>query len=164
MKFKCQQCGNCCKTININVGYSDILRWAKEQRYDILSKITYVESDENGRSDFYIRDTVTVKDCPFLGWKGGLSFCTIHDTKPLGCKDAPLAYDTQKLEKFDCPAKPFDYNEREAHELWKAQSLNIQIAHDRKDELIGILEAVKAIGEGIEKVKAFGKTLRKACG
>jgi Fe-S-cluster containining protein len=160
MKFKCQRCGNCCKNISINIAWSDFLRWSKEKRFDILSKITYVKTGEGEWDGFYINKTIVkpTADCPFLTKENGLAKCSIEDTKPRACRDAPHAYDADEIEEFNCSAKPYDpLSGRELFLAKRDQALDFKIAEDRKDKAIEILKKVERIGNLINEVREFGK-------
>lgn len=108
-EFRCIKCGNCCRSRAIDITFSDILRWDKEERWDILCEISYIDNyPSKGQGGFYIEKSLKKKEdmdrhCPFLKDNE----CSIHDTKPSGCSDAPLSY-----REFDeCPVfvKPSDY-------------------------------------------------------
>lgn len=102
MKTNCQKCGNCCRTRSIDITFSDILRWNEEKRWDILSEISYIDNfPQVGQGGFYIEKSLKTKEdlsrhCPFLTQSNE---CSIHDTKPSGCSDAPFAYS----EFNECP-------------------------------------------------------------
>ena len=92
---KCVGCGNCCKKRAIDITFSDILRWSDQKRWDILREVYYIDNyPQKGQGGFYIEKSLKKKEdlnrqCPFLMDENE---CSIHDTKPSGCKDAPLAY------------------------------------------------------------------------
>ena len=98
MVFKCIQCGKCCKEIPIDIAGSDIIRWYNQGRWDILQEISLIDNyPKKGQCGFFIAKTTfnPKQDCPFLVDNK----CSIHDTKPLACKDAPIGHT-----KFDlCP-------------------------------------------------------------
>lgn len=90
--MKCIKCGNCCRSRAIDITWTDILRWEEEDRWDILKEVSYVNGV--GFNRCYFEKSLKKKDdmnrqCPFLSEHNE---CLIHDTKPSGCKDAPLAY------------------------------------------------------------------------
>jgi len=98
----CIGCGNCCKERAIDITFSDILRWGDEKRMDILREIYYIDNyPRKGLGGFYIEKSIDKKDekrdCPFLTVDNK---CSIHNTKPSGCKDAPFAYTEFK----ECPS------------------------------------------------------------
>ena len=107
--MKCIQCGNCCKERAIDITFSDILRWSDEKRRDILREVYFMDNyPTKGQGGFYFEKSIKKKEdmkrhCSFLIDNK----CSIHDTKPSGCKDAPLAYTEFK----ECPVfkKPNDY-------------------------------------------------------
>jgi len=97
----CIGCGNCCRERAIDITFSDILRWSDEKRGDILNEVYYIDNYPiKGQGGFYIEKSIPKKEdmerhCPFLIDNK----CSIHDTKPIGCKDAPLGYTEFK----ECP-------------------------------------------------------------
>lgn len=93
-EFKCTKCGECCRQLVISITSSDILRWYEQGRKDILKEITFCKGAPQG-DGFYIEKTIVApkQACPFLI----NNECSIHDTKPVCCKDAPSS-----LTKFDC--------------------------------------------------------------
>lgn len=96
-KFECQKCGECCKNSIIPVYYSDVQRWEKERRWDILMRITFVEwQNHEGLKNrgFVFPETVPENGvCPFLSDE---NLCLIHDTKPKTCRNFPLNRATQE--------------------------------------------------------------------
>lgn len=130
MGFKCQCCGWCCKNVVINVCYSDIMRWEKEERLDILREISYIDNYKKVGNGFYIAKTAfnPKQPCPFL--KDGL--CSIYATRPLSCKDFPLG-----VKKSECPAFVFD---SEAYkEIVKNQRDDFRRSYENSKELFEIL-------------------------
>jgi Fe-S-cluster containining protein len=100
--FKCTKCGACCRELVICITYSDIKRWVKQNRTDILRQVTFTRGAPQG-DGFYFEQTITApkKPCLFLIDDQ----CSIHETKPVCCKDAP-----DSLTKFDvCPVWDSSY-------------------------------------------------------
>ena len=100
-RFECIQCGNCCRQMAICISNSDILRWQEQDRIDILTEVAFSEDAPTGAGFYFPRTIVAPKaPCHFLKDNGdGKHLCSIHDTKPRACKDAP-----DSLDKFDvCP-------------------------------------------------------------
>lgn len=94
--FNCRKCGQCCKEMAICITYSDIIRWKEQGRMDIIKEVSFARGCPQG-DGFYFEKTLTApkKSCSFLHD----NICSIHDTKPVCCKDAPYGFD-----KFDvCP-------------------------------------------------------------
>lgn len=92
-KFNCLKCGQCCKTVVINVGSNDILRWQKAGRADILREVSWLHNyPRKGTGGFYIIKTTfnPKQPCPFLGPD---NLCAIQDIKPRACRDYPLSHD-----------------------------------------------------------------------
>ena len=100
--LECIGCGNCCRERAIDITFSDILRWSNENRRDILKEVFYIDNyPTKGQGGFYFEKSIKKKEdmqrhCPFLTDENK---CSIHYTKPSGCKDAPLAYTEFK----ECP-------------------------------------------------------------
>jgi len=92
-KYECVQCGNCC--LNLSDAYqtsvldSDVKRWRRENRTDILE---WVDSFL-GLNDIWInpRTGNFVGRCPWLRKlpKKDKYLCRIHDTKPEHCQSFP---------------------------------------------------------------------------
>jgi len=102
ISLHCRQCGNCCRERAIDITFSDILRWKDQNRWDILKEVSYIDNYPiKGQGNFYFEKSIKKKEdmkryCPFLT---NDNKCSIHYTKPSGCKDAPLAYTEFK----ECP-------------------------------------------------------------
>jgi Fe-S-cluster containining protein len=97
----------------ISITYSDIKRWVREGRQDILREVSFVNGAPQG-DGFYFAQTITKpkKSCSFLVDDQ----CSIHGTKPVCCKDAPGS-----LTSFDvCPVWNISYINRKR--LRKIQS------------------------------------------
>ena len=154
--FVCQKCGWCCRNVNINVSYSDILRWAKDKRLDILSQISYIDNDDPQKRGFYIADTVTApkKPCQFL--LDGQ--CSIYETRPRACAEFPSAHSKDEKLEIQCPARDdFELPEHELHELKKEQGMDFIIAEDRKGRLLKILTNAREIMRLAEEIQEFGE-------
>lgn len=84
--FKCSKCGECCKQLVICITNSDIKRWVKQGRTDIIKEAVFARGAPQG-DGFYFEQTITKpkKPCPFLMDNQ----CSIHETKPVCCKDSP---------------------------------------------------------------------------
>jgi len=99
---QCIGCGNCCRERAIDITFSDILRWSNDKRWDILKEVYYIDNyPTKGQGGFYFEKSIKKKEdmkrhCSFLTDENK---CSMHDTKPSGCKDAPLAY----VEFKECP-------------------------------------------------------------
>lgn len=101
-KLACTRCGWCCENSTIAVSQSDILRWQREHRTDILREISMIANyPQEGRAGFYVGQTThnPKQPCPFLQREEGLAACGINDTKPRICVDFPES----KPNVTDCP-------------------------------------------------------------
>jgi len=132
---QCTGCGNCCRERAIDITFSDILRWHDEKRWDILNEVYYIDNYPiKGQGGFYIEKSINKKNmerhCPFLIDNK----CSIHDTKPSGCKDAPLAYTEFK----ECPVfkKP---NDDVINTTVKKQTKDIVAAKRNFNIVMGVL-------------------------
>ena len=92
-KFKCVQCGHCCLDLSdayqTSVPESDIKRWKREQRFDILEWVGPFE----GMDEIWINPKTGeyVNRCPWLRKLPGQNkyICRIHETKPEHCRNFP---------------------------------------------------------------------------
>lgn len=92
-KFTCIQCGHCC--LDLPDAYqtsaldSDIRRWKREDRTDILERIDTF----GGLNDIWINPKTgdLVSRCPWLKKLPKISkfTCRIHETKPEHCRNFP---------------------------------------------------------------------------
>lgn len=102
-KFNCQRCGWCCEQIVIDVSQSDIHRWVRAGRFDILKEISFINNyPRKGTGNFYIAKTTfnPKQPCPFIAKENGVKSCAIQDIKPRACRDYP--WSCTKME--GCPA------------------------------------------------------------
>ena len=134
---QCIGCGNCCRERTIDITFSDILRWSDQKRWDILNEIFFLDNyPYKGQGGFYFEKSIKKKEdmnrhCPFLTAENK---CLIHDTKPSGCKDAPLAYKEFK----ECPVfkKP---NDDVINSMVKKQTQDILAAKRNFNIVMGVL-------------------------
>ena len=92
-KFKCVQCGHCCLDLSdayqTSVPETDIRRWKREQRFDILEWVGPFE----GMNEIWISPKTGeyVNRCPWLRKlpKQNKNICRIHETKPEHCRNFP---------------------------------------------------------------------------
>ena len=92
-KFDCIQCGHCCLELpdayQASVPDSDVLRWERENRYDILERVDLFA----GLNDIWIspKSGEPVNRCPWLRKlpKKDKYICRIHETKPEHCRKFP---------------------------------------------------------------------------
>lgn len=87
----CSMCGKCCAEHGhgLTIISEDYKRWKHQRRTDIL-RYAWIPKGSNGFGDIWI-DPKTGEDldyCPFLVKVGrGKYVCSIHDTKPEGCRE-----------------------------------------------------------------------------
>ena len=106
-KFKCVQCGHCCLELSgayqTSVPNSDVKRWRREQRFDILEWVGPFE----GMDEIWISPKTGeyVNRCPWLRKlpKQNKYICRIHETKPEHCRNFPKS----KRHALDCGCKGF---------------------------------------------------------
>lgn len=132
-KFKCKQCGWCCKNKVISVAYSDIVRWFNQGRKDILKEISFINNyPRKNTGAFYIAKTTfnPKQACPFF--ENGL--CSIYETRPRCCRDFPNKPEPKCI---GCKTAKFDMDYRE--KVRKKQYLDYKRAHNNIRQLINIL-------------------------
>jgi len=132
MIFKCEKCGYCCKNISINIAYSDIVKWLKLKRFDILDHVSYIES----KKGFYFIETIRkpVLGCPFLKDNK----CSIYDIRPQACEDFPLAHSIYRK----CPAWKkcgFRVDRLDSEKVANIQRDDYRLAEEKKFLLIHFL-------------------------
>ena len=89
----CTRCGKCCidasYMLSLPATKSDIRRWRKEGRDDILEYVDFV-----GAGEYYlwVKDGVDLPRCPFVRKDRGKPtyHCTIHETRPEACRGYPV--------------------------------------------------------------------------
>ena len=92
-KFNCIQCGHCCLDLSdayqTSVPETDIKRWEREQRFDILEWVGPFE----GMDEIWISPKTGeyANRCPWLRKlpKQNKYICRIHETKPEHCRKFP---------------------------------------------------------------------------
>lgn len=141
---KCIGCGNCCRKRSIDITFSDILRWSDQKRWDILSEVSFIDNyPTKGQGGFYIETSLKTKEdmdrhCSFLTSD---NLCSIHDTKPRTCSDAPLGYKEFK----ECPV--FERaSDSVANKVIKKQMRDIMAARKNFNIVMNVL--VKARENG----------------
>jgi len=131
-QFKCIKCGECCRKLVICITNSDIKRWVKECRNDILKEVVFTRGAPQG-DGFYFEQTIIApkKPCPFLLENQ----CSIHETKPVCCKDAP-----DSLTSFDvCPSWDKSYiNSKRLRKIRARQDKDFKACVTNFEELLGI--------------------------
>ena len=82
----CLRCGTCCMADMIaDADAKDLERWRHEGRDDILR--IYRDARWMGDHFISVATGMTIHDCPFLDWEGGLFTCRIHGTRPRVCRE-----------------------------------------------------------------------------
>ena len=79
--MECQHCGACCKVDTNILALSDIKRWKREGREDILKHVRIVSG--------YYPAGFKEEKCPFYDETKEMK-CLIEDTKPAVCRQFPL--------------------------------------------------------------------------
>jgi len=97
--FICLQCGNCCRWAGFRyVLKEDKDRWLKEGRKDILKYVGEKTVGDCGEDAYTftaypvisdIKKGLDRKPCVFLKKKDKKYECSIHDTKPIVCREYP---------------------------------------------------------------------------
>jgi len=149
MKFKCQQCGNCCRQLSIYIGYDDIMRWVEQDRQDILKETVFCKGAPSG-DGFYFEHTVTApkQACKFLKDNR----CTIYETRPMVCKDFP-----HSMSKITCcPIWKKEYfNKSRYKKILGRQDKSFKKCVTNFDQLLNI--TMKARGFGHLKTEIGNK-------
>ncbi len=82
----CTRCANCCKTMNVRFGASDVERIATQLEMTPAEFIAaYLERDQQGDEGeevYHARE----KPCPLLGPDDR---CTVYDVRPTVCREFP---------------------------------------------------------------------------
>jgi Fe-S-cluster containining protein len=83
----CRRCGACCHVdISAFITQSDMRRWEKERRLDVLSWIQDGKRIWSG-DRIISPGGVKITGCRFLNRKGASFFCDIYDTRPFVCRN-----------------------------------------------------------------------------
>ena len=134
--MECKRCAQCCTRFAVAVGYSDIMRWYKEGRYDILYNIVWHNSIHIGRG-YYIESTLNIVHgktiCVFLNE----NICSIHNTKPRVCSDMPVKDDRFKF----CPN--WNILENNTQYIYREEHNDIMKAIINKDKIDKIIEEAR---------------------
>jgi Fe-S-cluster containining protein len=89
--FNCVRCGECCKQLPIDIGYSDIIKWEDKNRNDILREVRLIGNFPIPKAGgFYFEKTLQRKGkekspCPFYDGDG----CSIYSLRPFVCRGYP---------------------------------------------------------------------------
>ncbi|MCD6203926.1 MAG: YkgJ family cysteine cluster protein [Methanophagales archaeon] len=75
--FRCERCGECCRTLPISLGWDDIERLYKEEGEAFFDKL-----DDNAI------ENCLKTPCPYLNGNR----CTIYDKRPLVCRVFPFEF------------------------------------------------------------------------
>jgi len=96
-KFKCRQCGNCCRNLKYSndCTENDYKQWTDLGRKDILEKVIIIQSDKKMPTYKIWKETGTSQLLPKCPWlvlsnANGRYECGIQDVKPEYCRQYPL--------------------------------------------------------------------------
>lgn len=97
----CTQCGRCCTNADfmgrMSASGSDVKRWRREGRADILQYAAIIGSPADPWADLWIspRTGNDAERCPFVRKirNSDRYRCTIYETRPEACRNYPLAVD-----------------------------------------------------------------------
>lgn len=123
----------------IDVSYSDIIRWWRLQRFDVLKHISWINNyPKENTGGFYILQTVKnpKQPCPFL-LKEKEATCLIHTIKPRACADAPLSYKDKEKIAF-CPGFE-EIDPKIGEDIRKEQYKDFRLAFDCRGFLLALL-------------------------
>ena len=92
-KFKCVQCGHCCLDLSgayqTSVPVSDVIRWKREHRFDILEWVmTFDDLNDiwiSPKTSEYVNRCLRLRKL----FKQNKYICRIHETKPEHCRNFP---------------------------------------------------------------------------
>lgn len=94
----CTQCGRCCTHSgfmgSLQASGSDVKRWRRQGRYDILKWVAILGGPADPWGDLWIDpDGHERGRCPFVRKIRNQEkyTCTIYDTRPEACREYPLA-------------------------------------------------------------------------
>lgn len=97
-KFKCQQCGRCCRIYGgcLQANPADIKLWEKEGREDVLQWVRCGDLWINRHTN------IEAERCPFLRKlpKKDKYICRIYEVRPEVCKGYPV--DLRQAKKDSC--------------------------------------------------------------
>jgi len=116
-QIDCQKCGNCCKTVRIILGKSDISRLANHLKKPVKDFVQeYLAIDEETKEHCF-----RAMPCPFLRGKS----CAVYDLRPAGCRSYPHLHTEGFVFKLyqalsNCSVCPIVFNvmERLRREKW----------------------------------------------
>lgn len=92
LKYECIQCGKCCKMgdawLRNLIRPGDVKLWQELGRDDILKYVCtccnrLIDPEKN-------HAPWRKKDCPFLQHENGKAKCSIHDVRPVVCREFPV--------------------------------------------------------------------------
>lgn len=98
--FTCHRCTKCCTSFRIDITFEDVVRWIRQDRNEILEELRFISwSNQPNREILAFKSTAEDgHTCKFLGIDG---LCTIHNTKPLACKNFP--FNLSRSRNLTCP-------------------------------------------------------------
>lgn len=140
-KFNCKRCGWCCENKVINIAASDLMRWKKEGRKDILKEISWIHNyPRDNTGGFYIAQTAfnPKQACPFLKYDDNLSSCFIYQTRPRCCRNFPYGQEIVK----ECPGSSeisFDLDPNISKNVKTEQYKDFKLAFDNRNIFLKII-------------------------
>ena len=129
----CNKCGLCCKTYPIDIVWSDLCRWHKESRKDILQEVSFIDNyPEKGYAGIYIEKTLRnpKQSCPFLTEDNS---CSIYKTRPMVCADFP-----DSKEESICP-NSISENTEKREKIINKQTTEMSMALNNYNYVMAIL-------------------------
>ncbi|RLG31917.1 hypothetical protein DRN80_06860 [Methanosarcinales archaeon] len=143
--FKCERCGECCRTLPISLGWDDIERLYKDEGETFLDKL-----DDNAI------ENCLKTPCPYLE----CNECVIYDKRPLVCRVFPFEFAYPFPSIRDCPM-----GKKISAELGKLeQELRGKIGTMDKSKSKRESEQEEAIRKTMEAYDRFGDFLYESEG
>jgi len=117
------------------------MRWSNDGRNDILQEISFIANyPRKGVGGFYIAKTAfnPKQPCPFYDGK-----CKIYDTRPMACRDFPLASSGNGVcEAYVKPPKIV------VREIKRRQKKDFKQANQQMHSLLKIITEARRVSDG----------------